>query len=313
MNILKILQKRRDEEFIASSDFWGPRRPQTTRFDNTPPELPSLRETVPTTVSERSHIDEVTEVAVGRETPLPEPKTVAAVVGFTRRKLDPDAVHSRLVAITQPQSAGCEQYRKLRAHFLQTAKARKIKTAVIASYGSGEGKSVTALNLSWLLAQVSGMRVLIVDADPRTSRLSEFLALETIDGFSDVLAGESIFDSTVIELLPSGLCFLPSGAARTDFAELISGEAFTDFVTEASKHFDLIIFDVPPVGLFSETSVLVGRADGVVAVACANKTSCKDIGELAELLPRNKIIAAVLNQVEEKSADGYGAYTSLKI
>ncbi|MBS1793551.1 MAG: CpsD/CapB family tyrosine-protein kinase [Acidobacteria bacterium] len=343
MDILKILKKKKDERFLEENARRPPVSDFEERFENRAPQLPPLRErpanlrkTVEPPVEDFSLLEaSVAEVAAPAvpafEEPLPAPpvpevlKTEPAAAvepapaefavpgrlgvdfseKFKRHSVEAGQVNSRLVAITQPNSTYCEQFRRLRTHFLQTGQKRKLKTAVVASFGPSEGKSVTALNLSWLLAQVSGLRVLIVDADLRRSSLTEHLGIEAETGLSDVLTRDVSLADTIVYLEPSGLCLLPSGEPRSDVAELISGSRFRELLNEAGTMFDVVIIDVPPIGLFSETSVLINQTDGVVLVARANKTAVRDIGDLMHNLPPEKIIGGVLNQSEEPLKEGY--------
>ena len=82
----------------------------------------------------------------------------ARAKGFVAYDVAPARVEPHLVAITQPRSAYCEQYRSLRTRILQAGEREKMRTFVITSAGMGEGKTLTALNLGWLLAQTEGVR-----------------------------------------------------------------------------------------------------------------------------------------------------------
>ena len=79
-------------------------------------------------------------------------------------------VEPHLVAITQPRSAYCEQFRSLRTRILQAGERERMRTFVVTSAGMGEGKTLTALNLGWLLAQTEGVRALASTATCATLR-----------------------------------------------------------------------------------------------------------------------------------------------
>jgi len=87
--------------------------------------------------------------------------------GFVSYDISPARVEPHLVAITQPRSGYCEQFRSLRARMLQAGERQKMRVFVVTSVGIGEGKTLTALNLAWLLAQSEGVRALIIDSDLR--------------------------------------------------------------------------------------------------------------------------------------------------
>lgn len=324
MNILKILQKKRDERFSQDEEYRHLENEQWEGFGNFPPVLPSFRETYDDIwKTEEKPIaepfrPEVLNIEVEKtEEILPSKEKEFEVPGrfgkdifekFARYKIETDEVNERLVAITEPSSDYCEQYRKLRNHFLHTRQTKKLKTAVVASFGPAEGKSITALNLAWLLAQVKDLRVLIIDADLRRSSLTDYLGIEADKGLSEVLTLDAKLADTIVYLEPSGLCLLPSGESREDVAELISGAKFRAILDEASAIFDVIIIDVPPIGMFSETSVLINQADGAILVARANKTAAREVNELMHTLPTEKIICGILNEAQDMPKKKYYIY-----
>src|SRR5205807_2135936 len=87
--------------------------------------------------------------------------------GFVAYDVSAARVEPHLVAITQPRSSYCEQFRSLRTRILQAGEREQMRSFVITSAGMGEGKTVTALNLGWLLAQTEGLRALVIDSDLR--------------------------------------------------------------------------------------------------------------------------------------------------
>jgi capsular exopolysaccharide synthesis family protein len=217
------------------------------------------------------------------------------------------------VAITQPHSTYCEEYRSLRTNILHGSQKRKLQSIVVASVSPSEGKSVTALNLSWLLAQTDGVRALVIDSDLRMPSLTDYLGIETEKGLSEVLAGKSSLRDSIIKLEPAGLYLLPGGEARSDVAELISGPRFKEILREAREMFDYVIIDAPPLGIFTDAAVLINHADGALLVVRANHTRYKDVERVLETLPRERMLGAVLNQSEDvlsESHYNYGYYKS---
>jgi len=71
-------------------------------------------------------------------------------------------VEPHLVAITEPRSLNARQFRSLRTRLLQAGERERKRAFVITSAGVGEGKTLTAVNLAWLLAQTDGVRALLI-------------------------------------------------------------------------------------------------------------------------------------------------------
>lgn len=230
--------------------------------------------------------------------------------------LNLENVNPRLVSITQPRSPYCEEYRNLRTQILHKSKKRKLQAIVVASVGSSEGKSVTALNLSWLFAQTDGLRALVVDSDLRRPAMAGYLGFDCRLGLADVLTGGASLMEAVVRLRPSGLYMLPGGEARTDVAELISGPRFSEILNEARSHFDFIIIDAPPLGIFTDASLLINQADGAMLVIKAGHTKYKDVDRILESLPRERMLGTILNQSEtplmDESHYNYGLYERIE-
>jgi capsular exopolysaccharide synthesis family protein len=212
-------------------------------------------------------------------------------------------VEPHLFSITNPRSPECEQFRSLRTRLLQAGERERKCAFVITSAGVGEGKTLTALNLAWLLAQTDGVKALLIDADLRQPSAADYLGLETERGLSEVLTGATRLNQAIIRLEPAGLYLLPGGAAREDVAELLSGPRFGRLLDEARKSFDYIIIDAPPLGVFTDANLLINRADSAILVVRAAKTRYAVVDRLLEQLPRERMFGVVLNRAETKAAD----------
>ncbi len=113
---------------------------------------------------------------------------------FAEWTLEAERVEPRLVAIKQPHSNYCEEYRSLRTHILHKSQRQKLQSIVVASVNPSEGKTVTALNFSWLLAQTDGVNALIIDAIFGLPSLTDYLGIEADKGLSDILSGNATLD-----------------------------------------------------------------------------------------------------------------------
>lgn len=230
---------------------------------------------------------------------------------FVSWNVDASRVEPRLVAVTQPNSPYCEEYRNLRTQVLHKSQKQKLQAIVIAGAGPAEGKSITALNLSWLLAQTDGVRALIIDSDLRMPSLAEYLGIEAENGLSEVLSEKAVVSDAIVRLEPSGLYLMPGGEARLDVAELLSGPKFKEILNEVRELFDFIIIDAPPLGIFTDAAVLINHADGALLVIRANKTPYSQIERVMETVPRDRMLGVILNQSDEilnETHYNYGYY-----
>lgn len=323
MRFLKTLQKRESEQPVKYDDrgsFAGPG--EVAAGGNEPPGLLSFEDLrigapviEPGTVAESPVKRKPNESNGGAAASIngakPKPTSLEAL-NIPKLQINVERVNPRVVSITHPRSAYCEEYRSLRTQILHKSKKRKLQTIVVASVGPSEGKSITALNLSWLFAQTDGVKALLIDSDLRLPSLAEYLGVENKKGLSDVLVGNATLTESIVQLEPAGLYVLPGGEARSDVAELISGPKFAEILDEARGLFDFVIIDAPPLGIFTDAAVLINLADGALLVVKANQTRYKDIDRILDTLPRERMLGTVLNQSEDtlmdESSYKYGVY-----
>lgn len=219
---------------------------------------------------------------------------------FPTLEIDPARVEPHLVSITTPRAAFAERFRSLRTRVLRAGEKENVQTIVITSSGVMEGKTVTALNLAWQLAQAEGVRALLIDGDLRHPCAAEYLGLEAPAGLSEVLAGSASLVDSIVRLEPAGLHLLPGGAARDDVADLLSGPTFASVLAEAREMFDFIILDAPPLGIFTDAAVLMNRADAALLVIRAGRVKFTQLDRLLEGVPQERILGVVLNGSDEQ-------------
>ena len=326
MSILKALQKKRTEdpnraEVVATRNVV--QFDKNARRANTPPDLfssdfrignpGSAFDGQPNSYIGTALPDLETDITAGAISNADSPARVASntLPDFVSWDVDATRVEPRLVAITHPNATYCEEYRSLRTHVLHKSQKQKLQAIVVASVNPSEGKSVTALNLSWLLAQTDGIKCLVIDSDLRMPSLADYLGIEADKGLSDILTGDTKLKDAIIRLEPAGLHILPGGEARNDVAELISGPKFKEILREAREMFDYVIIDAPPLGIFTDATVLIDHADGALLVVRANRTKWAPLDRIMEQLPKDRMLGVVLNQSEDvldESHYNYGYY-----
>lgn len=236
------------------------------------------------------------------------PREAGATLGAAGSARTPDfslveisaaRVEPHLVSITQPRSAHTERYRSLRTRVLHAGERKKMQAFVVTSAGVMEGKTLTATNLAWLLAQTDGVRALLIDGDLRNPCVADYLGVDYDLGLSEVLAGEATLQEAVKRLEPAGLYLLPGGSVRDDVAEVLSGPKFSGLLAEVRKMFDYIIIDAPPLSIFTDATVLISRADSALIVARANHTRYATLEHVLEPVPRERILGVILNGSDE--------------
>jgi capsular exopolysaccharide synthesis family protein len=268
----------------------------------------------PQTFFSTSLIDNILQTAATENAKIAGQTNVASpAFEFATIEIAPENVEPHLIAIRHPRSPHCEEYRSLRTQILHEAERRRengkiMQAIVVASARPGEGKTTTAANLAWLLAQTDGVSCLLIDSDLRMPSLADYLGVNEKPGLSDVFDGTVELEQAIVRLNPAGLHLLPGGAARDDVAELLSGNAFRRVLNRARQMFDYIIIDAPPLGIFTDAAVLINHSDGAMLVVKANKTHYSAVNRLLENLPRDRMLGVVLNGSCDDLAETHYSY-----
>jgi capsular exopolysaccharide synthesis family protein len=255
--------------------------------------------------------------AVETSADRPKPETTALNVDlWTNIRTLPIRVQASSPVLPFDGTDWCagEQYRILRTRIVQHAKQPRV--IVVTSAGSGDGKTVTVINLAAALALKTGSRVLLLDGDFRRSRVSLELGLPSAPGLADVLKGDRSSDEALIQIeqIPN-LYVMPAGEPQLNPAELLDSGQWTTMCAMWRRQFEYTVIDSPPIGAVADYDLLQAVSDGVLMVARPDHTNRKVCFKALETIPSDKMIGVVLNclrgwLVDKESAPYYSYYRS---
>ncbi|MGH2739863.1 MAG: polysaccharide biosynthesis tyrosine autokinase [Actinomycetota bacterium] len=214
--------------------------------------------------------------------------------------------HPSLVSVSAPHSAASEAYRTLKTSFLFTATQRGLRTLLVTSPSSGEGKTVTASNLAVVLAQ-GGKRVVLVSADLRKPRVHELFNVSREPGLTSLLTRDADLSQASKRTAIGGLRVIPSGDLPGSPTELLASKEMGELIPHLADLSDFIILDCPPILPVSDALTLVPYADAVLLVADASTTTRSAIDYARERLDQVDafILGAVLSNFDPSRASGH--------
>lgn len=138
---------------------------------------------------------------------------------------------------------------------------------------ASEGKSTTSLILAQLFARL-GRNTLLIDGDLRKPSVHGLLDIERPPaGIAEVLLGHVTFNQAKIETIRENLTVLAVAGIPPDPVELLSSQAFRDFIEERRKEFSLIIIDSSPMLGLADAAEVAKVVDAAIFVVEANRTS----------------------------------------
>jgi protein-tyrosine kinase len=215
----------------------------------------------------------------------------------------------KLITLESPRSPITEQYRTLRTNIQFASVDAELKTILVTSTGPNEGKSTTIANLAIVFAQ-QGKKVLLVDTDLRKPTVHYTFLLNNVRGLTTILTKQSTLLDVVNETEIENLSVLSSGPIPPNPAELIGSIAMASFIEEAKTHFDLILFDTPPVLAVADAQILSNICDGTILVIASGSTEKDAALKSRDLLnsSKAKLLGTVLNKIKASDSQYYYYY-----
>lgn len=219
-----------------------------------------------------------------------------------------------LAMIDDVRSPIAESYRHLRTSLLLSSAGQPPKTILVTSSQPSEGKTTTAINTAYMLAQ-TGAEVLIIDCDLRRPRLHTQFEVSNARGLTTWLSGEKDLDGIIQSCSRTpNLKVLTSGPVPPNPAELLGSAEMRNLLGKLSERFVHIIIDSPPAISFTDASILSTMVDGVMLVVHGGRSSRAVVRRAKQQLldVGAHIFGVVLNNVRLETQDYYysGYYSS---
>ncbi len=184
------------------------------------------------------------------------------------------------------------------------------KLLVTTSMLPGEGKSFTATELARAYAAV-GKRVLVVDMDVRKPTLHLNFKVQNVMGYCDVLEGRVYALNAIQNTAENNLFILTAGRLQTHNYALLFNRRSLDFIYDFRWHFDIVIVDTPPLGVFEDSLPIMSESTANLFIIRAGFTKIRMLSRIANLTSDFHVpnLYVVLNgQAVSSKVPGYKRY-----
>jgi capsular exopolysaccharide synthesis family protein len=216
-----------------------------------------------------------------------------------------------LTTIVDPMSPPAEAFWSLRASLEFAGLEQPLRTILVTSPSSGEGKSSTVANLGVVLAE-GGNRVLLVSGDLRRPRVERFFGDSGSTGFTSVILGSVELTDTIHRAEGvENLWILDSGPLPADPHRILASGRTADILQRAAKEFDYVLLDSPPLLPVADTLALARHTDATLLVVSLGQTRRRDLeGAMSVLASADAPgLGIILNNVTSSKAYGYSYLT----
>lgn len=231
---------------------------------------------------------------------------------FQPLTLDPKTLEENRVLPQVSDQGALRAYKILRTRLLRRLEANQWRSFAVTGVTAGEGKTLTALNLAFALAQDVSTWVFLVDLDLQRPKVAQHLGLSGMSGekgLSDYLLGDATVDA--ITYSPTErLAIIPNFQPMTDSSELLSSPKMLELVRtlEAEAPRRIVIFDMPPVLAADDVLAFTPQLDGILLVVAEGVTVRESLRSAKEVLSEMNLLGVVLNRSSERDESAYYSY-----
>jgi polysaccharide biosynthesis transport protein len=242
------------------------------------------------------------------------PEEIEEIIGSpilgTVQQFDTSEYGPGFVSEKRSRSPMSEAYRIIRTNLQFTDPEHPLSAIVVTSASPKEGKSTTASNLAFVMAE-AGRTVTIVDADLRRPSLHSIFGVDRRPGFTEMLVGTSELNGLGIQ--PTGLPSLKvvaSGPMPPRPADLLAAPRLLDVVQRLRGNADMVVLDSPPLLAVTDAAIISAVTDGVVLVVDPAKSKRRDLVRAREAVEAvdGRILGVVINRLSKQGAGYYYYY-----
>lgn len=218
-----------------------------------------------------------------------EPKKAASTIALK------GALHS----MDEMDTVAAEQYRVLYTKLEHISIKQSHKVFSITSAVKGEGKTITSLNLAYVMAHDFKKKVVLVECDFRKpTLLSYFSDINGAGSISDAIKGKADTEEVLSRVKDTSLYIVPMLQATSNTAELLDSQRMKALIRSLKADFDYVIVDSPPILHMADMNIITRIVDGLILVVRAGKTPKDIVLKAARSLQNANIVGIVLNGAE---------------
>lgn len=210
-----------------------------------------------------------------------------------------------LAALREKNDVVAEEYKKLRSLVVKLTKGEQFNnTLMVTSTVSGEGKTLTALNLAIALAKEYDHTVLLVDTDLRRPTVHKYLGIKPKVGLIQCVKKSLPISEALIKTGIGKLVVLPSGGTLEDPVEFLSSNRMKEIIQELKYRYPdrYVIFDTPPMLPFADAQVLKNSVDATLFVVRERKAKIQHVKKIINDLKDANLLGVVYNDIQSYSA-----------
>ncbi|WP_316390351.1 tyrosine-protein kinase Wzc [Citrobacter farmeri] len=227
---------------------------------------------------------------------------VKTVKGVKRYK------QSQLLAVGNPTDLAIEAVRSLRTSLHFAMMQAQNNVLMLTGVSPSIGKTFVCANLAAVISQTN-KRVLLIDCDMRKGYTHELLGTNNVNGLSEILAGKGDIASCAKPTSIANFDLVPRGQVPPNPSELLMSERLGELLRWASRHYDLVLIDTPPILAVTDAAIVGRHAGTTLMVARYAVNTLKEVETSLGRFEQNgiQVKGVILNSIFRR-ATGYQDY-----
>lgn len=211
------------------------------------------------------------------------------------------------LAIENPADLAIEAIRGLRTSLHFAMMEARNNVLMISGASPNAGKTFVSTNLAAVISQ-AGKKVLLIDTDMRKGYTHKLFNVSNENGLSDFLSGKNELSKTVRQITEIGFDFIPRGMVPPNPAELLMHRRFGELIDWASKNYDIVVLDTPPILAVTDAAIIGHYAGTTLLVARFELNTAKELDVSFKRFEQSGVVVkgCILNGVVKKASSYYG-------
>ncbi len=210
------------------------------------------------------------------------------------------------LAVDNPADLAIEAIRGLRTSLHFAMMEARNNVLMISGASPNAGKTFVSSNLAAVIAQ-TGKKVLFIDTDLRKGYTHKLFNLSNDNGLSNVLSGKIEINKSIKSIPEAGFDFISRGMVPPNPAELLMHRRFDELISWASKNYDIVVLDAPPILAVTDAAVIGHYAGTTLLVARFDLNTAKEIDVSIKRFEQSgvNVKGCILNGVVKKASSYY--------
>jgi Mrp family chromosome partitioning ATPase len=233
--------------------------------------------------------------------------TSSAARQFQRTEIDATAMELNCILPGITDQSALRAYKILRTRMLQRLAANQWHSVAITGTETGQGKTLTAINLAIALAQDPSTYVFLVDLDLQRPQIASYMGLKFDRGLGEYLTGDASIDQIIYDPGITRLAVIPNSRSLENSSEHLAGTNMMNLLSDLDSQIPrrVVIYDMPPVLMSDDVMTFAPHIDGVALVVAEGVTTRGSLERSKEILAEMNLIGVILNRSAERSDSPY--------